>query len=79
MSLVSRELIEKARETEKLQQDDRMYFIDKALTFCGNNDLEGAKQALKRLKLMEDALVVYRLHKHEIDWNDTSCRVTVIQ
>lgn len=77
MSLVSRELIKQAREEEKSQQDDRMYFIDKALTCCGNNDLEGAKQALKRLKLMEDVLLVYRLHSNEIDWNDKSfCRVT---
>ena len=47
--------------TEQEQKSDRMYFINKALVCCDNNDIKGAKQALKRLKLMEDALIVYKL------------------
>jgi hypothetical protein len=65
MSLVSREIIEQARETAKLQQEDRMYFIDKALTCCGNGDVGGAMQALKKLKLLEES----SLQCQEIDWN----------
>ena len=77
MSLVTRELINQAHLPNKDQQDDRMYFINKALSCCDNNDITGAKQALKRLKLMEDALIIYRLNRNEIDWNDKSLwRVT---
>ena len=49
------------------EQSDMSYFIEKALTCCYNNDVQGAIQSLKRLKLLEDALIIYTHHtKHSI-------------
>lgn len=52
------------KDTTETQKSDVLYFIDKALVCCDNNDIKGAKQALKRLKLMEDSLIVYKLSRN---------------
>lgn len=72
MSQTTRNLIKQAEEMQNAQQSDMMYFIDKALAYCDSNDINGVRQQLKRLKLMEDALITYRLTRKEIDWKDTS-------
>lgn len=73
MSRRTRNLIQK---TEVLDcQSDRIYFINKAIACCDRNDTYGAMQELKRLKLLEDAAIIYRLTRKEIDWNDTTLGV----
>jgi len=45
------------------QMDDIEYFLKKALTCFKNKDMKGVEQCIKRLHLMFDALIIYRLHK----------------
>lgn len=66
MSITTKEFINQTEESVDAAQSDISYFIDKALTCCENNDIKGAKQALKRLKLMEDSLLSYRLSRRNI-------------
>lgn len=47
----------------KPQMDDIEYFLRKALTCFENKDLNGVEQSVKRLHLMFDAHIIYRLHK----------------
>jgi hypothetical protein len=46
-------------------KSDKMYFINKALDYCNTNDIDGIRQSLKRIKLMEQSDIVYR-HVKEI-------------
>jgi len=48
------------------QKDDINYFKKKLICQIIDGDYEGATICLKRLKLMEDADVTYRLVRNEI-------------
>jgi hypothetical protein len=45
------------------QMDDIKYFLKKAINCFNNNDMKGVEQCIKRLHLMFDALIIYRLHR----------------
>lgn len=45
------------------QKDDILYLLDKAMLYVRDNNMVEAEKCIKRLKLMHDALIVYRLHK----------------
>jgi hypothetical protein len=45
------------------QLDDIEYFLKKATLCFQNKDMKGVEQCVRRLYLMFDALIVYRLHK----------------
>jgi hypothetical protein len=56
------ELLDKYTQQDT-QIDDIQYFLKKALDAINCYDFEGAKVCIKRLYLMNDALITYRLHK----------------
>jgi len=45
------------------EHDDIQYFVDKMVCYFNNNDIKNAIKMYKRLKLMEDADIIYRLSK----------------
>jgi hypothetical protein len=76
MSHITRTIIQHTGQLQASQQSDRLFFINRAMECCDRNDTYGAMQDLKRLKLMEDADIIYRLTKKDIDWNDMSLATT---
>jgi hypothetical protein len=60
---ISNDNLKPTETTKTDEQLDILYFIDKVLDCCDKNDVMGAKLALRRLKLMEDADITYRLSK----------------
>lgn len=48
------------------EQSDKMYFINKAIAYCDSNDMAGVKRELRRLKLLEDADIIYRLSRKDM-------------
>jgi hypothetical protein len=45
-----------------IKKDDIIYFLEKAIKCVEQNDTEGVTLCLKRINLMHDALIIYRLH-----------------
>ena len=45
------------------QKEDIIYFVDKAISYCYNNDIENALVQLKKIKILEEADIVYTLAK----------------
>jgi hypothetical protein len=61
-------IIQISQQVEMLaDKSDKMYFIDKALEYCNTNDIDGIRQSLKRIKLLEQSDIIYRLTREITD------------